>query len=328
MASADVYLEAEKKYRALRAQFDAGEISPEYLTAEVHRLMITDDAGNAWNLALDTGRWNVFRDGAWSEANPYMEHQAPAAAAPEPEPGPVGQPQLEPVADPVPSPEPEPAAPAAPPAYTPPPPPAYTPPPPAYTPPPPAPYTPPPPAPVAVAGPAPARKRGRGRGCLFGCLGVVALVIVVAVGLFIAIRTNTITQGDILNVAGLGPATVEVDNLRDDAVSVSIEPIGGSSGSTTTAPSPGGGGISFSGESLALNPYDIKIKRLDNPGKYRVMFQSSKDGKALGTCVLNVRGGDTMQFVTLANNITINRVNNPLSSGSDLVITTSSLCKN
>ena len=153
-------------------------------------------------------------------------------------------------------------------------------------------------------------------------------MIVVAVGLFIAIRTNTITQGDILNVAGLGPATLEVDNLRDDAVSVSIEPIEGSSGSPSTPPSPGGGGISFSGESLALNPYDIKIKRLDNPGKYRVMFQTSKGDKALGTCVLNVRGGDTMQFVTLANNITINRVNNPLSSGSDLVVTTSSLCKN
>ncbi|MDP9325872.1 MAG: hypothetical protein M3O87_04960, partial [Candidatus Dormibacteraeota bacterium] len=184
--------------------------------------------------------------------------------------------------------------------------------------------------PTGAAAPA-AKRGGCGRIALFGCLGLLLVLIVGGVGIFIALRSGAITTNKLLNVVGQGPAVVEVDNFRDDAIQVGIESLGSSggsngSGSSSGAPPSSSGGFSLSGQSLSLNAFDVKESHVQDPGRYRVTFVS-KAGAALGTCTLSVRGGDHYQFVALPSGIAVNRENDPSKSGPDYAIQTSKLCQ-
>ncbi len=177
----------------------------------------------------------------------------------------------------------------------------------------PRPSVPPPPAQTA-----PTKKGGGcGRNLLLGCLGLVVLIVVIAVGLFLGVRSGAITQGGVLNIVGLGPADIEVDNFRDDAISVNIVRIE-TVGASAPTPTPFG---------LRLNAFDVKTHRVQNPGKYRVEFRAVRGNADLGSCTLTVRGGDDWQFVALPERIAVNRANSPSSQGADFVIQTSSLCR-
>lgn len=234
----------------------------------------------------------------------------------------------------------------APPVY-PPPPPTYQPPPPAYSPPPPA-YQPPPPAyyppPHATAPPgqyypgpaypqaaapmyaappppnyarAPAPKQGGGCGRLFllGCLLPLVLCLFVSAGGFLAYRGGLITPNMLLNLVGLGPADLSVENLRDDGVRVLIVQVDvAKDASPTTA-------------SLSLKAFEVRGYRITNAGRYRIDFRSDPSGAGLGTCLLTVKSSAMYQFVALPTAILINRVNDPVSSGRDLNVATSTLCR-
>ncbi len=197
----------------------------------------------------------------------------------------------------------------------------------AAMPPPPPPTLPPPPisqqpfAPLRVrqqpSTPAPmtAKKSGGGCGCfLWGCLAVVVLALIAGVGVYVGFQNGMITRTTVLNLVGLGPGDIEVDNFRDDAIQVNIQQIAASQDST---PSP---------SALSLNAFDIKSFRAQNPGKYRVDFALKKGG-GLGTCSLNIKSGDHYQFVALPGGILVNRSNNSSSVGRDLNIVTSSFCR-
>ncbi len=266
---------------------------------------------------------------------------SPDLAAPPPDPantvvrGPV---QAPPVYSPPPA-YPPPAAYPPPPVYSPPP--AY--PPPAYQPPPPAPYHPPasgpataPPgqyypasaypqgrAPVYAApasqnyGRPPAPKQGGGCGRLFllGCLLPLVLCLFVSAGGFLAYQGGLITPNMLLNLVGLGPADIEVDNFRDDGVRVSILELDPPKDS------------SASQSSLSLKAFEVRGRRIDRTGRYRIEFRSDPGGASLGTCVLTAKSGAKYQFVALPSSIIINRVNDPVSVGRDLNIATSALCR-
>lgn len=158
------------------------------------------------------------------------------------------------------------------------------------------------------------------------------LTILGGAGIFIALRTGALTTDRLLNVIGQGPATIEVDNLRDDSMQVAVDSLSSSSssgGSTSSSGSSGGSspcGFSLSGGCVMLNPFDVKQRRVENPGKYKVTFVD-KAGATIGTCTLNVHGGDDYQFVALPALIAVNRGNDPSKKGPDYDIKTSSLCQ-
>lgn len=221
----------------------------------------------------------------------------------------------------------------APPVYQPPPPAAYQPPPPAYHPPPhatapPGQYYPgpaypqaaapvyaAPPPPNYVRPPAPNQGGGCGRLFLLGCLLPLVLCLFVSAGGFLAYRGGLINPNMLLNLVGLGPADITVENLRDDGVRVLITQVDVAKDSSPTT------------ASLSLKAFEVRGHRISNAGRYRIDFKADPGGAGLGSCLLTVKSGATYQFVALPAAILINRVNDPVSTGRDLNVATSSLCR-
>ena len=169
----------------------------------------------------------------------------------------------------------------------------------------------------APAQPVQGKPKTKGRGCgrwlLVGCLLLVIGGVVLAVGGFVAYQSGLLTVDSALNLIGLGPGDVEVDNFRDDAIQVAILQLDAPADSLPME------------VSLEINPFDIRTYRVQNPGRYRLDFSTS--AADLGTCTLNVKSGDEFQFVALPDGIVINPVDDPVSVGSDLVVATSALCR-
>jgi len=273
------YRQAEERYFSLRGQLDTGRITRAQFDAGMADLMLRDAQGRYWAIGPDSGRWNVFQAGAWVEATPEGER-------PPMLPG-------------------EHAAPPAPSFSTPPPVPAVAAP-------PPTPVRTPPAATYA----APA-KSGGGCGRTLGCSCLVLLVLIVACagGAFFAIRSGALTTATFLNLAGLGPARIEVDNFRDDAISVNFLQTDAAKDST---PIQG---------SIQLKAFDVSTFHTPQAAKFRIDFATTAGRSSLGSCNLSVHSGDQFQFVALPDKIVINHVNSPPQSGTDLVVQSSSLCR-
>ena len=287
------FRQAEERYFSLRGQLDTGRITRAQFDAGMADLMLRDAQGRYWSLGGDAGRWNVFQAGAWVEATPEGEPppMLPGGHTPTPAPSFSTPP-------PVPAPMRTPPAPyvAAPP---------------------PAPVRMAPASPYAVAPTAaPAKSGGAGCGRTLGCGCLVLLVLLVACvgGAYFAVRSGALTTATFLNLAGLGPARIEVDNFRDDAISVNFLQTDAAKGSTPVQ------------GSIQLNAFDVKTFHTPNAAKFRLDFATTV-GRNVGSCNLTVRSGDEIQFVALPDKILVNRVNSPPQSGADLVLQSSSLCR-
>lgn len=147
-----------------------------------------------------------------------------------------------------------------------------------------------------------------------GCLWVILISVALAVAAVVAYRNGVITRAMLLNLAGLGPAHVEIDNFRNDPIQVSIVGLDGAKDSKRTP------------AALIIKPFNVTTYRTPGRGRYRVDFRGANAG-TLGTCALSVRSGDRFQFVALPRRLVINRVNHPVSVGSDLIVATSRLCR-
>ena len=167
--------------------------------------------------------------------------------------------------------------------------------------------------------PLPAAAKSKGRGCgrwlLAGCLILILGGCTAGVGGYLAYRAGTLTPVMVLGLVGLGPADIEVDNFRDDGVYVSIAQL--------DAPADAAPLVS----TLDLNAFDVRIYRVGQPGEFQVDFGTSSGAADLGSCRLSVRSGDAYQFVTLPERIVINRVDDPVELGTDLIVATSALCR-
>jgi hypothetical protein len=168
-------------------------------------------------------------------------------------------------------------------------------------------------APVA---PPPTPQRKSNTGCLIGGCFVLVLVCLLSVGGgFLAYQSGAFTLNNLLNIVGLGPGSIEVDNFRDDKVEVKI---------TQLEPPKDSSPIQ---SSFRLGAFDVHSYTVTQPGKYRIEFATTDKNTKLGTCNLNVQSGDHYQFVMLPERIAINRANKPSSVGNDFVVETSSLCR-
>lgn len=171
-------------------------------------------------------------------------------------------------------------------------------------------------APAAKPTPAPRRSGSRLGGALRGCATALIIILVAVVALYFVFRSGIITQDALLNLAGLGPATVEVMNFRDDEIQASITPLHESKGEIEEdAPSV-----------FALESFDFASYRAESPGKYRIDLQSQVSRTGLGICTLTVRGGDKYLFIVLRNGVMIDRLSAPSKTPTDLDVETSALC--
>jgi len=168
-----------------------------------------------------------------------------------------------------------------------------------------------PPAPVAAK----PKGRGCGRWLIAGCLVLLLAGCAAGVGGYLAYQGGLLTPEMVLGLVGLGPANLEVDNFREDLVSVSITQLDAPSESLPLE------------VALELNPFDVRTYRVQNPGQYRIGFATATGAADLGSCTLDVRSGDHFQFVTLPDMIVVNPVDDPVSVGTDLIVSTSSLCR-
>lgn len=177
---------------------------------------------------------------------------------------------------------------------------------------------PPPSAAPRGSTPAPATQARSGGGCggclVKSCLLLIAAIVLVAVGGYLAFQSGAVTLTGLLALAGLGPGEVEVDNFRDDAIRVKIVQ---QDVKEDSFPAEG---------DLELNAFDVKRWRAGSSGRYRVDFTAA-DNSNLGTCTLTIRAGDQYQFVTMSEQVLVNRANSPSQVGTDFVISRSSLCR-
>ncbi len=166
---------------------------------------------------------------------------------------------------------------------------------------------------------APAEAKKKGRGCgrwlLLGCLGLILAGCAAAVGGYVAYRGGLLTPQMVLGLVGLGPADIEVDNFRDDTVYVSIVQLDAPADAAPLS------------TSVEIDAFDIRTYRAGQPGQYQIDFGTSSGAADLGSCTLSARSGDHYQFVTLPERIVINRVDDPVELGTDLIVSTSELCR-
>jgi len=172
-------------------------------------------------------------------------------------------------------------------------------------------------------GPAPAAppRRSRWPACLAGmgcgCLGVVVALAAAGAAGYYAFETGALTMTDVALALGQGPAYVEVDNFRDEAIYVTFQQVEVPEGEDSVA---------YSG-SLTLNAFDVGTYRAPAAGRYQVDFLIEDTGENLGVCTLTLRSGDQYQFVTLPDGIVVNNVKSPSDQGTDFDLETSTLCQ-
>jgi len=73
------FQDAEKTYRDLKRQYDAGILSEEDLEAQVARLQVKDAQGHWWQIGVESGEWYKHDGQQWRQARPPAP-PAPAAA--------------------------------------------------------------------------------------------------------------------------------------------------------------------------------------------------------------------------------------------------------
>lgn len=177
------------------------------------------------------------------------------------------------------------------------------------------------PPPVYVAVPPVEKKKPSG--CLLpltcGCVGIVVLLLLIVGGGYYAYTQELITLDmflqPALNLVGMGPAELEVDNFREDTVHVRVYALG-------EADSLMGYDLNYE-----INPYDVRVIVIPYAGNFHLDFGTSVDGTDLGTCQMTIKSGDKYQFVPLQDQIIINDLTNPVESGADLVVSSSELCR-
>ncbi len=119
----------------------------------------------------------------------------------------------------------------------------------------------------------------------------------------------------VLSLVGLGPASFEINNLRDETITVSFTQLDPAKDSSPNR------------SSVTLKAFDVLSLQIATAGRYRVDFTPSAGGASLGTCTMSIKGSARYQFVALPARILINTPDSPPSRGSDLTVSTSSLCR-
>ena len=82
------FKDVEEKYKQLKSQFDAGQISEQVYKDRLSELMIQDEQGRWWMIGYESGKWYYHDDTNWVPAEPPISvgKAAPPEKTPAPEP--------------------------------------------------------------------------------------------------------------------------------------------------------------------------------------------------------------------------------------------------
>jgi hypothetical protein len=181
------------------------------------------------------------------------------------------------------------------------------------TPPPPSPsvITPPP---VPVTGPPNPVPRQRG-GCGCGsCLLILILLLLLGGGGGYLLYTNgVITQYQIMQAIGLGTGEMNVTNLSDESVTVTLMMLDAESQET---------GLN---REATLKPMEIRDFTAIQPGLYKISVPRPQ-GPGGGTCTVKIDSGDFYRIVLVRTSTLIARDKQPARTSTDLNFPDSPLC--
>jgi hypothetical protein len=184
------------------------------------------------------------------------------------------------------------------------------------------PYTPPPPVPPSP----PAKKSG----CCGKWLLVIVLVSIVACLVlggagYYFFTQGIFTQNDLKSLIGIGNATIDINNLSDTTVYVTIE--------TSEVDAEGTESTSYDNWELTPNDVQSNSEFSCTSSKTRILFGSTESGEELGACAFTLKSGDQYHFIVLPDKIVIDRVtfpeylDQPPATGNDMILSTSTLCQ-
>jgi ribosomal protein L40E len=165
--------------------------------------------------------------------------------------------------------------------------------------------------------PTPKKRRiGCGFWTVSGCVAIIMLCLIGAVGVYFAFRSGTITQKTLLNLVGVGPGKITLMNFRDDAIQATLTPLKESKNEAQVV-----------GKNLSLSAYEINNREIDQ-GRYRIEFrQQGASALLAASCTLTIHAGDSYRFVALPEGIMVDRANAPSNKAADLIPETSAFCR-
>jgi tetratricopeptide (TPR) repeat protein len=78
--------DAERRFRQLKAQLDAGQIDAAGFEVQLRQLQVVDEQGRYWMIGAQSGLWYYYDGAKWVASEPPEEGEAPRVEAPSPEP--------------------------------------------------------------------------------------------------------------------------------------------------------------------------------------------------------------------------------------------------
>jgi len=180
------------------------------------------------------------------------------------------------------------------------------------------------PQPVAAAPAREEKSGGCGKWALTGILASMLACIILIGGGYLLYSSGMVTLDMVYTWIGMGPAQIHVNNLNDSNVFLSIKEVSEDANANVMQP--------IYWELAAFDTKAESNSSVTNK-KFIAYFGTSKDGSELGTCTFTPKSGDKYSFVILPDKILVDKVEFPEfmdkapSSGTDLVIETSSLCR-
>jgi hypothetical protein len=199
------------------------------------------------------------------------------------------------------------------------PPPPYNPPPPPG---PPPGYGPQPPVPYGYSGPSaygfppgygyPPPRRRRRITPLGIFLLLLVLLVVAVIGGAVALFTGAISTATLKNLVGLGPAQVQITNLRDGDVSALLQKTN-PDGTTVTSTS-------------ALKSLDVRVLDAAEAGRFKLTV-SDASGSTVTECSIDITSGSKWEFVLLDQSAIVTKNGEKPAAPNDVIVSTSSLCR-
>jgi hypothetical protein len=173
----------------------------------------------------------------------------------------------------------------------------------------------------------PARPPARGLSCcaLWPALVIVVLSLacILPLGAAYSLYKNRSAQQQLLPLVGVGPASIEVENLSDNPVYLlGTDALDRSVGDSTQP--------EFE---WTLAPWGTNVKTDQKAGGFRIDFGTKAGEMDRGTCSFKINAGEVYHFVILDREILIDRIPYPPAfkrnpaSPVDLLVRGSSLCK-
>jgi hypothetical protein len=167
---------------------------------------------------------------------------------------------------------------------------------------------------MTVSSAAPRKKRSRAKGCLLWLLVIVIGLAVVAGAGYFAVQSGMLSLMQIQAMVD-GVGEISVVNTSNAQLTVRYIQLETEDGSPDTV------------ETDRIEPFDIDGLGGMVPGPYRLEFTSDGESPPAASCTLILGRGQKFTFVAVPQGIAVTREGFSATDGADLLVESSSLCR-